>query len=210
MRHRLFHHYVFPHHKTHKKAHLLSEKALFFYIGLFLVLQLGFKIVAHTFPGVLGTISVITKEEIVALTNNERSNTGLTILRENTALDEAAEEKAKNMFAENYWAHMSPSGKSPWVWIQQSGYNYRFAGENLARGFSTSGAVVSAWMASKQGHKENVLKPNIEGFSQMYHPAIPKKRYVIIGDSDSDSDSDKEAAKRLGVDFFLIDYFKSV
>ncbi len=51
-----------------------------------------------------------------------------------------------------------------------------------------------------------LLKPNTEGFSQIYDPAIPKKRYVIIGDSDSD----KEAAKQLGVDFFLIDHFKPV
>lgn len=127
------------------------------YLALFLVLQLGFKIIARSFPGVLGTTSAITKEEIIALTNNERSNGGLSLVSENTALDAAAEEKAKNMFAENYWAHVSPTGKTPWVWIQESGYSYLFAGENLARGFSTSGDVVKAWMASKQGHKENIL-----------------------------------------------------
>lgn len=157
MRHHPFHHYVFPHHKTHKKAHLLSEKALCLYLALFLILQLGFKIVARTLPGVLGTASAITKEEIIALTNNERSNKGLSQVTENAALDAAAEKKAKNMFVENYWAHVSPTGKTPWVWIQESGYSYRFAGENLARGFSTSGDVVKAWMASKLGHKENIL-----------------------------------------------------
>ena len=51
-----------------------------------------------------------------------------------------------------------------------------------------------------------LLKPNTEGFSQIYDPAIPKTRYVIVGDSDND----QEAAKHLGVDFFLIDYFKPV
>lgn len=52
----------------------------------------------------------------------------------------------------------------------------------------------------------DLLKPNTEGFSRIYDPAIPKKRYVIIGDSDRD----EEAAKQLEVDFFLIDYFKTV
>ena len=52
----------------------------------------------------------------------------------------------------------------------------------------------------------DLLKPYTEGFNQIYDPIIPKKRYIIIGDSDSD----KEAAKRLRVDFFLIDYFKTV
>jgi len=151
------HHYIFPHHKTHKKARLLSEKALLIYVGLFFALQFGFKITAQTFPGILGTTSAITKEEIIALTNNERSNMGLPQVTENSALNAAAVEKAKNMFAENYWAHVSPSGKTPWLWIQESGYSYRYAGENLARGFSTSGDVVKAWMASKQGHKENLL-----------------------------------------------------
>lgn len=52
----------------------------------------------------------------------------------------------------------------------------------------------------------NLIKPSIEGFGLIYNPAIPKKRYLIVGDSDRD----QEAAKKLGVDFFLIDYFKSV
>ncbi len=146
-----------PHRKTHKKAHLLSEKALVLYIIFFAFLQIGFRFISQTLPGVLGTTSAITKEEIITLTNGEREKYGLPSLKENSELNAAAEEKAKNMFTENYWAHISPSGKTPWVWIQQEGYNYRFAGENLARSFSTSNAVVSAWMASKQGHKENIL-----------------------------------------------------
>ncbi|MEK7458378.1 MAG: HAD-IA family hydrolase [Patescibacteria group bacterium] len=52
----------------------------------------------------------------------------------------------------------------------------------------------------------DLLKPNTEGFSQINKPTIPTNRYVVIGDSDRD----KEAAKQLGIDFFLIDYFKPV
>ncbi len=157
MRHRIFHRYIYPHHKTHQKAHLLSEKALCLYLALFFALQLGFKIVARTLPGILGTTSAITTQEIISLTNNERQKAGLGILKENSELDKAAADKAKNMFIENYWAHASPSGKTPWVWIQQEGYNYRYAGENLARGFSGSQDTMNAWMASKMGHRENIL-----------------------------------------------------
>lgn len=155
-RHKL-HHYIFPHHKTHKKAHLLSEKALAVYVLVFVFLQIGLKFIPKSLPGVLGTTSAITREEIITLTNGEREKYGVDPLKESSQLDAAAEQKAKNMFAENYWAHVSPSGKTPWVWIQQEGYTYRFAGENLARSFSTSNSVVEAWMASKQGHKENLL-----------------------------------------------------
>jgi hypothetical protein len=66
------------------------------------------------------------------------------------------------MFTENYWAHNSPSGNSPWVWFKQEGYNYMYAGENLARGFSNSKDTVDAWMASKMGHKENLLGSNYQ------------------------------------------------
>ena len=51
----------------------------------------------------------------------------------------------------------------------------------------------------------DLIKPYTDGFEKIYDLTVPKKRYLIIGDSDND----QEAAKRLGVDFFLIDYFKS-
>ncbi len=155
-------HFVLPHPKTHKKAHLLSEKSLLIYLLFFVLLQLGFRGITYIQPGVLGTTSAITNQQIIFLTNEERQKYGLPILKDNGELDKAADEKAKNMFAENYWAHYSPSGKSPWFWMQQTGYNYEYAGENLARGFSNSNDVVAAWMASKMGHRENLLGKNYQ------------------------------------------------
>jgi hypothetical protein len=63
------------------------------------------------------------------------------------------------MFAKNYWAHNSPTGTTPWDFITASGYKYVVAGENLAKNFSTSQAVVNAWMASPT-HKDNIVKPS--------------------------------------------------
>ncbi len=50
----------------------------------------------------------------------------------------------------------------------------------------------------------DLLKPCVDGFSQIYDPTIPKEKYLMIGDSDRD----ERAAKQSGVDFFLVDYFK--
>lgn len=160
----MIHHFVLPHKKKHKhkKAHLLSIKALAVYIALFVLMQVGFAGLRTVQPGVLGTTSSITRQQIIDLTNMERKQYGVSTLKENSILDKAAEDKAKNMFAENYWAHNSPSGNSPWVWFKKEGYNYVYAGENLARGFSTSTDTMDAWMASKMGHKENVLGPNYQ------------------------------------------------
>ena len=36
------------------------------------------------------------------------------------------------------------------------GYDYRYAGENLARDFSTTGPMIKAWMSS-QTHKDNIV-----------------------------------------------------
>ncbi len=156
-------HFVLPHPKTHKKAHLLSEKLLVIYLLFFVTLQLGFQGITHVQPGVLGTTSSITTQQIITLTNKERQKYGVSILKENQELDKAADEKAKNMFQYNYWAHINPTtGQTPWVWMQNTGYNYEYAGENLARGYSSSNDVMAAWMASKMGHKENVLGKNYQ------------------------------------------------
>jgi uncharacterized protein YkwD len=160
----MVHHYFLPHrHKNrHRKAHLLSTTAIVIYLSLFVFIQLGFASIKQVQPGVLGTTSKITRQQIIDLTNKEREKNGSQELKENSQLDKAAEDKARNMFEENYWAHNSPKGETPWVWIKNDGYDYVYAGENLARGFYNSNDVVAAWMASKEGHKENLLSTNFQ------------------------------------------------
>ncbi len=150
------HHWFIPHKETHKKAHFLSLEAFAAYIFLFLALQFSFHVINLVKPGVLGITSSIEKQDVIRLTNIERQKLGLPTVVENQVLDKAAEAKAQNMFAENYWAHFSPSGKDPWSFILGAGYKFSFAGENLAKNFSDSQSVVTAWMNSPS-HRENVV-----------------------------------------------------
>lgn len=152
------HNWFLPHKETHKKAHLISWQGIIIWILLFILLQVSFSIVSFSKPGVLGTTTHITLEEVIELTNKERQKEGLPPLVTNTALENAAKLKAENMFSENYWAHFAPSGKTPWDFILGSGYKFSFAGENLAKNFYTPKEVVSAWMASPT-HRENLLNP---------------------------------------------------
>ncbi len=147
-----------PHKDTHKKAHLISWEALLIYILLFILLQVGFSIIGYTKGGVLGISGNIDQKRLIELTNKERESKGLSDVYENQALDQAAQMKAKNMFAENYWAHFAPSGKTPWDFILGAGYKFTYAGENLAKNFYNSNDVVSAWMASPT-HRDNLLNP---------------------------------------------------
>lgn len=151
-----WHHLFIPHKQTHEKAQLISWHALAVYVLLFMFLQVGFSIIGYSKPGVLGISSKVDQKTIIELTNVERQKFGLSSVKENSILDAAAAQKAKNMFEENYWAHFAPSGKTPWDFITKAGYKFVFAGENLAKNFYTSDEVVKAWMASPS-HKENII-----------------------------------------------------
>jgi hypothetical protein len=60
------------------------------------------------------------------------------------------------MIKENYFAHNSPSGKTPWFWMEKNNYDYRYAGENLAMDFHTALDQQLAWMKSPT-HRKNIL-----------------------------------------------------
>jgi len=105
---------------------------------------------------ILGFASDITAEEVVALTNQQRLRSGAGAVQANPQLTAAATAKARDMFEDQYWAHVAPDGTEPWTFIQQSGYSYRFAGENLARDFDHTPAMIAAWIASPS-HRQNLL-----------------------------------------------------
>ena len=79
----------------------------------------------------------------------------------NETLSKAAAQKAKFMFEKDFWAHTSPDGVEPWDFVIKEGYDYSYAGENLARNFYYSKEVVDAWMNSPS-HKENLLSENYD------------------------------------------------
>lgn len=100
--------------------------------------------------------SDITASTIVRMVNNARQTEGLPALVVNDQLTEAAEWKAEDMTANNYFAHTSPKGLTPWYWIEKSGYDYKYAGENLAINFTNAEEEQKAWMTSPT-HRQNIL-----------------------------------------------------
>ena len=96
---------------------------------------------------------------LVDLANGDRSQNSLQTLTVNPVLVAAAQAKADDMAAHSYFAHVSPQGVDPWHWFKQAGYNFDYAGENLAVDFSDSGAVNAAWMNSPT-HRGNILDPH--------------------------------------------------
>lgn len=153
----MIHHLFFPHHTNNHRAKILHVDALLFYVLLFGVFHFGVKALNRQMPEVLGYATDIHVEQLLTDTNARRKSQGLTPLTLNAKLSQAAAAKAQDMINKNYWAHNSPSGSTPWDFILGAGYKYTVAGENLAKNFSTSQAVVDAWMQSPT-HRENIVK----------------------------------------------------
>lgn len=149
-------HFTVPHPSNNHKAKILHPSVLSVIVAVFLVYQFAINFYLLVQPSILGYASNITPEQVVEITNQRRLENGLSPLTLNGQLSEAAQRKAGDMFAFNYWAHNSPSGRNPWSFFHEVGYKYLYAGENLARDFMNSSSVVDAWMNSPS-HRDNVL-----------------------------------------------------
>ena len=166
-----------PTKKNHYKPYLLRKGLLVFYTIIL--------VVVNTFSGALGiskiSASDITTSTLISLTNQERSAAGLNTLNTNSKLTAAAKAKAQNMFEEQYWDHFGPNGETPWQFITAAGYNYVYAGENLAKGFRTSEGVVEAWMASPT-HRDNILSKNYKdiGIAVVSGVLLGKETILVV------------------------------
>ena len=149
---------------------LVSNEAIIFYVMLFLVTKTLFGL------GIILTqksslFAEVNAQKIILLTNDIRKQYSLPSLRENNLLDKAAQEKARDMIRNKYFAHYSPLGTSPWHWIDKVGYNYHYAGENLAMNFLDSKEVMEAWLNSPK-HKENLLNSHYRDIGVAVVPGV--------------------------------------
>lgn len=153
-----FLHFFTPRYTNNHRATALSLSSFSVYIAFLLVFQVGLNLIVKVSPEVLGYATNISLSDLLSMTNEKRLENGVTTLQINDQLSEAAKRKAEDMFTNQYWAHNSPNGREPWGFITTSGYQYLYAGENLARDFAESKAVVEAWMNSST-HRENLVNP---------------------------------------------------
>ena len=151
-------HLLIPRESNNHKAKILHSSSL----GIIAILMILFQGFINYIPkinsNILGYASNISIQDVVNLTNQKRSEAGLSALSLNQELSAAAYTKGRDMIDKDYWAHVSPDGTQPWKFFNDFGYKYKFAGENLARDFSNASTAVEAWMNSPT-HKENILNP---------------------------------------------------
>ena len=156
-----FRHWFTPHYTNNYRAKLLHNLSLF--ILLLAVVGFHFSLVylERSPLHILGFQSSITPEEVIKQTNLQRLYLGLPELRISQKLTQAAQAKANYMFSHNFWAHIAPDGTTPWKFILNAGYDYTYAGENLAKDFRDTSHLVRAWMNSPT-HRANIISPKYQ------------------------------------------------
>ena len=149
-------HLFIPRQSNNHKAKILHSSSLIVIASFFVVFQALINFLPRFGPNILGYASQISPDEVIRLTNQKRAEAGLSALTYNQTLAGAAYTKGRDMIDRDYWAHTAPDGTQPWKFFTDFGYRYKYAGENLARDFSSAQATVDAWMNSPT-HRDNIL-----------------------------------------------------
>lgn len=148
-----------PHEENDHKPQILRARSVVFVLVVALAIEGAFWFGSTQLVPNSRLYGIILANALVDETNQSRVTNNVPTLTESPLLDEVAQDKANDMVANNYFAHTSPSGLSPWYWFEQVGYGFTYAGENLAVNFTDSQDVTNAWMNSTE-HRENILNPN--------------------------------------------------
>jgi uncharacterized protein YkwD len=96
----------------------------------------------------------VLRAAVVCLIDQQRALHHLPLLQASPLLDRSAQGWTDTMVSTDQFTH----GPNFAARISAVGYVWRAAGENIATGYTTPRAVVSAWMAST-GHCQNILNP---------------------------------------------------
>jgi uncharacterized protein YkwD len=122
----------------------------------------------------------LVRGAVLCLINRERAENGESPLTTSPELEAAAEGHTEELIADDYFAHISPSGETPVDRIRDTGYipsrsDGYVIGENLAwgtYGLATPQAIVSAWIASP-GHLANILEKQYRETGVGIVPEVP-------------------------------------
>lgn len=150
--------FFIPHKENNFKPHLFRKTSL---VSLFLIVifVFSFTVFSRVVIDKTGMTALVLPKVLVDYANKDRQENNFQNLTINPLLEKAAKLKAQDMVNKGYFAHKSPDGHSPWYWLDQVGYDFSYAGENLAVNFNDSVDVNNAWMNSP-GHKANILNGN--------------------------------------------------
>lgn len=110
-----------------------------------------------------------TPEDMVEMVNQARSQArkcggkhyaAAPPLRLNDRLQSAAQKHADDMANKGYFSHTSQDGRSPYQRMEQEGYAFWRAAENIAYGQRSVASVIHRWLNSA-GHCANIMDAEV-------------------------------------------------
>lgn len=116
-------------------------------------------------------VSAGGSEAVLAAVNSVRAKAGCPALAMNARLVAAAKGHADAMAEQNFFAHAGKDGSRFSGRINQQGYRFSAAAENIAAGQSSAAEVMQSWLDSA-GHRRNILDCGFRdtGIAVVYHP----------------------------------------
>lgn len=108
------------------------------------------------------------EQEVIRLTNEERSAGGCGPLTNNGNLHAAALAHSVDMAENDYFSHTSRDGSSMVDRVERQGYRWRSLAENIAAGYRSPAAVVEGWMNSS-GHRANIMNCSLTEIGVGFH-----------------------------------------
>lgn len=143
-------------HNIAKKHLALRHRTLLGFGAIAILLKVLTFTTSLALPSSNTYADAITPANIITLTNMARQDANIPLLTASRTLAQAAQAKAQDMLTNQYFAHTSPAGITPWSWFQKFGYAYLYGAENLAVHYSDAEGVQKGWMLSPS-HRANIL-----------------------------------------------------
>lgn len=109
-----------------------------------------------------GSFSTASEQELLGLTNDARAAAGLPSLRWDAALASIARWRSEDMIDRDYFAHsIPPTGEMVWNVMDERGYCYDLAGENIGWNLNwpddQATAEIEKSFIGSAGHRDNIL-----------------------------------------------------
>ncbi len=99
-----------------------------------------------------------SEQRMLERINQARAQVGLSPLRTDPLLHEAAREHSQDMYRRHYFSHRTPDGKTPYDRLHDLRFHYVTAGENIA--FAPDGDQAWASLMNSPDHRANILNPD--------------------------------------------------
>ena len=106
------------------------------------------------------SFSSASEAKLVSLTNQARANAGLRALKVDSKLTAIARWRSKDMIVRNYFSHSIPGGSNVFHVLDQKGYCYKLAGENIGWNNypdDVATTTVQRQFMASSGHRANIL-----------------------------------------------------